>query len=183
MGLMACTHGRRRLVIHMRSCRPGNTAKPVGAPTGAGGAGAPTHPKVIAKSGVAPTATVLGTKHYATEADSHDGLPRVTSAVPNGSPTKGVASPSVTSPPTARPSPPPGRKTTRARPPSQTSGRRAVEPAANGHSTAQPSANGGNKAMLMQLVTAKVERIESSMSHMQAELTELKLLLAKLEES
>ena len=37
--------------------------------------------------------------------------------------------------------------------------------------------------MLMQLVTAKVERIESSMSHMQAELTELKLLLAKLEES
>ena len=183
MGLMACTHGRRRLVIHMRSCRPGNTAKPVGAPTGAGGAGAPTHPKVIAKSGVAPTATVLGTKHYATEADSHDGLPRVTSAVPNGSPTKGVASPSVTSPPTARPSPPPGRKTTRARPPSQTSGRRAVEPAANGHSTARPSANGGNKAMLMQLVTAKVERIESSMSHMQAELTELKLLLAKLEES
>ncbi len=32
-----------RLVIHQRSCRPGNSAKPVGAPT-LGGAGAPNHP-------------------------------------------------------------------------------------------------------------------------------------------
>ena len=32
-----------RLVIHQRSCRPDNPAKPVGAP-GLGGAGAPNHP-------------------------------------------------------------------------------------------------------------------------------------------
>jgi hypothetical protein len=48
MMCVQCEHCLRtflpeKLVIHQRSCRPGNTAKPVGAPT-LGGAGAPNHP-------------------------------------------------------------------------------------------------------------------------------------------
>lgn len=39
-----------RLPIHLRSCRPGSTSKPIGAPT-LGGAGAPNHPAIKARGG------------------------------------------------------------------------------------------------------------------------------------
>jgi hypothetical protein len=45
-----------KLVVHQRSCRPGNTAKPIGAPT-LGGAGAPNHP--IRKAGRVRRCTVV----------------------------------------------------------------------------------------------------------------------------
>jgi len=201
MSLMCCRGMACRLVIHLRSCRPGNTAKPVGTPAGPGGSGAPQHPAIVARSGGGGGTLSVGYPHSATAKAAASTLPSVANSFPARRPlTSGGSGPSMGSPLKSKraaaatavgrpsPSPPTGTKSARssARPNS-----RPVQAAP----TAAMTRGGGAGAMSLEelglsagaergdvvaVAVAKVQTLEQNIQAMQGEVAQLKELLRHL---
>lgn len=179
--LEACPHCGRtfnpdRLPIHLRSCRPGNEAKKVGTP-GLGGAGAPMHPAIQARSGhtegesLAHTAPGSSGKKAGRRRSTNSPSERPRSAPRKPSETtRAIRSPRT---PDAGTLPDVGT----GRPPSASRAEISMS-----STTAHYHGVGSGNARMISSLQHHVVALEGQIAHMQDELTSMKSLLLALQE-